>query len=101
MRLKLYLYDEVTDAVTSDIMFSNISQQRQKLILKISVILNLCLLLYLSLFAGWNASSSSFGGHFFKPQTGPYNRAILNRYFGKKFLQKEIDLTERKLKVKC
>jgi len=58
-------------------MLSNISPARQKLLIRLSIVLNLCLLLYLSLSAGWNLTSGS------SPPSLPYGRAILNQYFDK------------------
>ena len=55
-------------------LFSNISQPRQKLLLRVSALLNLCLLLYLSLSAG---DTEDLAQH----QT--FSRGILNKYFGK------------------
>ena len=72
-------------------LFANISQPRQKLLLRVSALLNLCLLLYLSLSAGWGVANLS-------PVEGPlpltgetedlaqhqtFSRGILNKYFGK------------------
>jgi len=53
-------------------MLSNLPPSRQKLVIRGSVILNLFLLLYLSLYAGWTTSAS--------PEK-PFNREILNSYF--------------------
>eukprot|EP00092_Neocalanus_flemingeri_P033251 GFUD01036158.1.p1 GENE.GFUD01036158.1~~GFUD01036158.1.p1 ORF type:complete len:478 (-),score=118.43 GFUD01036158.1:172-1605(-) len=58
-------------------MFSNVSPARQKLLIRLSILLNLCLLLYLSLSAGWNMTASS------SAPSLPYSRDILNQYFEK------------------
>ena len=72
-------------------LFSNISQPRQKLLLRVSALLNLCLLLYLSLSAGWNVAwvrpgpgagaITSDTEDLAQHQT--FSRGILNKYFGK------------------
>ena len=47
-----------------------------QLLIRLSIVLNLFLLLYLSLSAGWNLSSDS------SAPSLPYGRDILNQYFG-------------------
>lgn len=58
-------------------MFANVSPARQKLLIRLSIVLNLCLLLYLSLSAGWNITAST------SAPSLPYGRDILNQYFEK------------------
>ena len=48
-----------------------------QLLIRLSIVLNLCLLLYLSLSAGWNITAST------SAPSLPYGRDILNQYFGK------------------
>ena len=78
--------------IDKKMLFANLSPPRQKLLLRVSALLNLCLLLYLSLSAGWSVASVS-------PVAGPltpitretedlaqhqtFSRGILNKYFGK------------------
>jgi len=64
-------------------MITNISQPRQKLLLRVSIILNLSLILYLSLSAGWNVSSR-VGDQLGYRSEQHYARGILNKYFEKK-----------------
>ena len=71
-------------------LFTNISQPRQKLLLRVSAVLNLLLLLYLSLSAGWSVEVSPVAGllplitsdteDLAHHQT--FSRGILNKYFG-------------------
>jgi len=58
-------------------MFGNISPARQKLLIRLSIVLNLFLLLYLSLSAGWSLTSDT------SAPSLPYGRDILNQYFDK------------------
>eukprot|EP00090_Calanus_glacialis_P024135 TRINITY_DN3746_c0_g1_i1.p1 TRINITY_DN3746_c0_g1~~TRINITY_DN3746_c0_g1_i1.p1 ORF type:complete len:469 (-),score=132.26 TRINITY_DN3746_c0_g1_i1:129-1535(-) len=58
-------------------MFANVSPARQKLLIRLSIVLNLFLLLYLSLSAGWNITSDT------SAPSLPYSRDILNQYFEK------------------
>lgn len=60
----------------SNTMFTNISPSRQKMLVRLSLVLNLFLLLYLSLSAGWNISLTSSSISF-----PAYRRTILNQYF--------------------
>ena len=62
-------------------LFANISQPRQKLLLRVSALLNLCLLLYLSLSAGWSVTFIGDPEDLAQHQT--FSRGILNKYFGK------------------
>ena len=70
-------------------LFSNISQPRQKLLLRVSALLNLCLLLYLSLSAGWSVAWVRPGPGALTSDTEDlaqhqtFSRGILNKYFGK------------------
>ena len=74
-------------------LFSNISQPRQKLLLRVSALLNLCLLLYLSLSAGWSVAwvrpGPGAGAGALTSDTDDlaqhqtFSRGILNKYFGK------------------
>ena len=48
-----------------------------QLLIRLSIVLNLFLLLYLSLSAGWNITSDT------SAPSLPYSRDILNQYFGK------------------
>jgi len=58
-------------------MFGNISPAKQKLLIRLSIVLNLFLLLYLSLSAGWSLTSDT------SAPSLPYGRDILNQYFEK------------------
>lgn len=69
--------------ITEEKMFGNISPARQKLLIRLSIVLNLFLLLYLSLSAGWNLSSDS------SAPSLPYGRDILNQYFEKSISTQE------------
>ena len=71
-------------------LFANLSPPRQKLLLRVSALLNLCLLLYLSLSAGWSVASVSPAAGPLTPLTRDtedqhqtFSRGILNKYFGK------------------
>ena len=69
-------------------LFSTISPARQKLLLRVSGLLNLLLLLYLSLSAGWSVSSVSSvspGAEILAQDSAShqtFSRGILNKYFG-------------------
>ena len=66
-------------------LFSTISPARQKLLLRVSGLLNLLLLLYLSLSAGWSVSSVSPGAEILAQDSAShqtFSRGILNKYFG-------------------
>lgn len=81
----------MTCDIDEKMLFSNISQPRQKLLLRVSALLNLCLLLYLSLSAGWSVAWVSPGPGPLPPtsdtedlaQHQTFSRGILNKYFGK------------------
>ena len=82
----------MTCDIDEKMLFSNISQPRQKLLLRVSaLLLNLCLLLYLSLSAGWSLACVSPEPGPLPPtsdtedlaQHQPFSRGILNKYFGK------------------
>lgn len=68
-------------------LFSTISPARQKLLLRVSGLLNLLLLLYLSLSAGWSVSSVSSvspGAEILAQDSAShqtFSRGILNKYF--------------------
>jgi len=76
-------------------MLANISPLKQKLLIRLSIALNLFLLLYLSLSAGWSISSNS-------SQSLQYGRDILNKYFDRGSKEQldeyEIDVTSDKNK---
>ena len=77
--------------IDKKMLFANLSPPRQKLLLRVSALLNLCLLLYLSLSAGWSVASVSRVEGPLTPlretedlaQHQTFSRGILNKYFGK------------------
>ena len=71
----------MTCDIDEKMLFANISQPRQKLLLRVSALLNLCLLLYLSLSAGWSVTFIRDPEDLAQHQT--FSRGILNKYFGK------------------